>query len=62
MNLDRNPEHAAAASGQSSPNSWLADTLGGYEIEEIDVHDLARFLSQVTPSGEEVTGKFLETR
>jgi hypothetical protein len=62
MNIDRNPEYASATSGQSTPNFRLADTLGGYEVEEIDIHDLARFLSAVNPSAKEVTGKFLETR
>jgi hypothetical protein len=61
MNIDRHPERASAGSTQSNPNFRLADTLGGYEVEEIDIHDLARFLSPVKSSDEEVTGKFLET-
>jgi hypothetical protein len=62
MNIDRNPEYASTGSGQSTPNFRLSDTLNGYEVEEIDIHDLARFLSVVNPSGQVITGKFLETR
>ena len=44
---------ADTPSNRSTQYFWLDDTLGSYEVEELDARDLARLLPQVHIEGEE---------
>ena len=53
MNVSPHTAGAVAPAQHPAETFWLRNTLKGYEVQELNGHDLARYLPQIVAVGEE---------